>query len=319
MTPVPDLRVLSLGGGTQSCALALMSARGDLERLDAVVFADTQGELPETYAYLEGVIAPALAEAGIPYHVVSTGSLYDALMQPGRTSDNPTPPAHVVNPDGSKGRIGNYRCSYDFKRRIIERTVKGLCGPPGAWKRSTVEQWIGFSTDELSRMRQDNGCRCGHVKAAHRAADGKPNRCEGCRCAGTFAPWRHNRWPLIELGHRRGDTIRWFGEHGYPTPPRSACWFCPNQGNARWRALRDGHPDLFDRAVVLDETIRDGGGFNQRGREAFQGRLFLHGSVVPLAEADLRSRAELAASHGQAGLFDEDALGSDCAAGVCFT
>lgn len=44
----PDLRVLSYGGGTQSAALALMSAAGELPKLDAVVFADTHGELPET-------------------------------------------------------------------------------------------------------------------------------------------------------------------------------------------------------------------------------------------------------------------------------
>lgn len=30
MTDPEPLRILSLGGGTQSCALALMSARGDL-------------------------------------------------------------------------------------------------------------------------------------------------------------------------------------------------------------------------------------------------------------------------------------------------
>lgn len=47
------LRVLSLGGGTQSCALALMSAQGDLPKLDHIVFADTQGELPETYEYID--------------------------------------------------------------------------------------------------------------------------------------------------------------------------------------------------------------------------------------------------------------------------
>jgi hypothetical protein len=34
------MRVLSLGGGTQSCALALMSAAGDLPKVDHIVFAD---------------------------------------------------------------------------------------------------------------------------------------------------------------------------------------------------------------------------------------------------------------------------------------
>ena len=37
----PTHRFLSIGMGTQSCALALMSAAGDLPKLDAVIFADT--------------------------------------------------------------------------------------------------------------------------------------------------------------------------------------------------------------------------------------------------------------------------------------
>ena len=44
---IPDrrpLRILSYGGGTQSAALALMSAQGDLPKLDAVIFAE-QGDL----------------------------------------------------------------------------------------------------------------------------------------------------------------------------------------------------------------------------------------------------------------------------------
>ena len=43
----PTYRFLSIGMGTQSCALALMSAAGDLPKLDAVIFADTQGEADE--------------------------------------------------------------------------------------------------------------------------------------------------------------------------------------------------------------------------------------------------------------------------------
>ena len=35
------LRVLSLGAGVQSTALLLMSCKGEIEKLDAAVFADT--------------------------------------------------------------------------------------------------------------------------------------------------------------------------------------------------------------------------------------------------------------------------------------
>lgn len=281
------MRVLSLGGGTQSCALALMSARGDLERVDHVIFADTQGELPETYAYIDW-LAGELRVAEIPLHIVTAGNLYDDLMvDTPRLAHNPTPPVHVLNPDGSKGRIGQYRCSYDYKRRMIERKVKQLCGKPGAWKTTDVEQWIGLSCDELGRV--------------------KPH------------PWMRNRWPLIELRMRRDDTIAWFTENGYPTPPRSACWFCPNQGNARWQELRDTHPDLFEKACTLDEKIRHGGGFNARGNVKFAGQMYLHGSLTPLRGADLRTRAEVEADAGQLSMFDDAQLGLACEAGVCFT
>lgn len=364
MTREPDLRVLSLGLGTQSSALALMSAAGTLPRLDAVIFADTQGELPETYVYLE-YLRGRLDDARIPLIVVTAGSLEAALLDPmtcprctgtgttlySNTDDqdegaapdlteprgcprchgrgtvlnahNPTPPAHVLNPpdaahpNGSKGRIGEYRCSYDYKRRMVQKETKRLCGGRGDWKRATVEQWIGFSTDETLRMKPDLECRCSHVSAAHvpRSAGCSGKR---CRCTG-WDPWRYNRWPLIELGMRRGDTIRWFAENGHPTPPRSACWFCPNSGNARWRDLKAKHPDLFERACRLDEHIRDGGAFNARGNQPFAGKMFLHGSTIPLRSADLRSSAEIAADGGQDTLFDEDALAADCDAGTCFT
>lgn len=309
----PTMRVLSLGGGTQSCALALMSAAGELPRLDHIVFADTQGEMPETYKYLDylrGVLEPA----GIPLHVVTAGSLYDDLLTTTPTSSNPTPPAHVLNPDGSKGRIGQYRCSYDYKRRVIARKVRQLCGGRGAWKSATVQQWIGFSLDETGRMKDADGCRCDHPSRHH-----VPGGCSRCtRCTG-YDPWQVNRWPLIELRMRREDTIRWFARNGHPTPPRSACYFCPNSGNDRWSALRSEHPDLFERAVVLDETIRNGGGFNARGNVAFAGQMFLHGSLVALRDADLRTAREVARDAGQGELFDVDALAMDCKAGVCFT
>lgn len=309
----PTLRVLSLGGGTQSCALALMSAAGDLPKLDHIVFADTQGELPETYEYID-YLRGVVEAADIPLHVVTAGSLEAALLLDHPINHNPTPPAHVLNPDGSKGRIGAYRCSYDYKRRIIEQKVKALCGGRGAWKRATVEQWIGFSLDETQRMRDADGCRCGHPARKHE----RRHDCSRCKCE-TYDRWQVNRWPLIELQMRRDDTIRWFADNGHPTPPRSACWFCPNSGQDRWSALAIEHPDLFERACVLDETIREGGGFNARGNVPFAGRLFLHKSLIPLRDADLRTATEMIRDSGQGGLFDEDVLAADCTAGACFT
>lgn len=309
------LRIGSLGGGTQSCAVALMSAAGELPKLDHVIFADTQGELPETYEYLD-YLRPIVERAGIGFHVVTAGSLEQHLLADKPTAHNPTPPLHVLNPDGTKGRVGAYRCSYDFKRRIITRTTKQLCGGRGAWKHANVEQWIGFSLDETRRMRAADECRCGHHANKH----SDTMRCEATKCkCERFDRWQTNRWPLIELRMKRDDTIRWFAANGHPTPPRSACWFCPNSGNDRWQDLKLSHPDLFERACILDETVRDGGGFNARGNQPFAGKMFVHSSLVPLRDADTRTTRQVTADSGQGELFDPDVMASDCSAGVCFT
>lgn len=319
------MRVLSLGLGTQSSALALMSAEGQLPRLDHVIFADTQGEIPESYNYLD-YLAKRLDHAGIPLHVVTAGSLEEALLSTTPTSHNPTPPAHVLNPDGTVGKIGGYRCTYDYKRRIITRKVKELCGGRGAWKRANVEQWIGFSTDEVGRCKPDQECRCGHNRVRPPKEKGGPTRghrpgCDACPCE-KFDPWRVNAWPLIDgfgLRFTRRDTISWFAANGHPTPPRSACWFCPNSANPRWAALKKDHPNLWERACNLDDTIRNGGGFNARGNVPFAGQMFLHGSRIPLRDADLRTRHEIEQDAGQGVLFDDAVLGMECASGVCFT
>lgn len=198
----PDLRVLSYGGGTQSAALALMSAAGQLPRLDCVLFADTQGEVPETYAYAE-YVEGKLRAAGVEFRVITAGSLEEHLLSPVITNSNPTPPAHVKNPDGSKGRIGAYRCSWDFKRRILTRETKRLCGGRGAWKSKSVEQWIGFSTDETSRMRTDDECRCSHPYRRHKA--GAACEAPKCKCGGVghLVPERTGRARQDPVTRRR--------------------------------------------------------------------------------------------------------------------
>src|SRR6516164_9615820 len=70
------LRVLSLGAGVQSSALLLMSEAGELPRLDAAVFADTQWEPAEVYEHLDRLTAAVT----IPVHRVTNGSLRADFM-----------------------------------------------------------------------------------------------------------------------------------------------------------------------------------------------------------------------------------------------
>jgi len=51
------MKVLSLGAGVNSTALLVLRSQGKVD-FDLAVFADTGGEHPETYAYLDNVIRP---------------------------------------------------------------------------------------------------------------------------------------------------------------------------------------------------------------------------------------------------------------------
>ena len=68
--------ILSFGAGVNSTAILILSAQGKYP-LDAVIFADTQCERPETYQHIEQNCKPLCEQLGIPFHIVSRGNLYD--------------------------------------------------------------------------------------------------------------------------------------------------------------------------------------------------------------------------------------------------
>jgi hypothetical protein len=214
-------RALSLGGGRQSSTLALMAAAGELEPLDVAIFADTHHETAETYAWLDYLEAE-LDKAGIPLVRCSAGDLLEHhLTAVGRVSQAPL---YTVDPEtGKLGRIAR-RCSRDFKVRPVRREARARMRAAGE---RTLEQWVGISWDESERMSD----------------------------AGTPA-YITTRWPLIERRLTANDCLAWLEAHGYPRPPRSACYFCPQAGPARWRTMRDHHPDEFAKAIAADEALR---------------------------------------------------------------
>lgn len=307
---------LGLGGGWQSSCLLLMSCDGLVSKLSGAIFADTQGEMPETYAYLD-FLAEKCGRAGIPLIRATGGNLRSDVYARAGKGNQPSMPVRVRDEAGKLQRVNGYTCSFDYKRRVVTREIRRLCGGRGAWKTAAnVTHWMGFSMDEMSRMKTEDECRCGHKRTAtvSRRSDrlmGHDGPCRQCGC-GRFDRWRTMAFPLVtDMQMTRNDCRRWIVDHGYPAPPRSACYFCPNHGNAHWRDLRDNNPTEWANTVELDEFVR-------HGMNGLRGEAFIHQSGVPLAQADLRSRVQqLDEDHGITPLFvDED---MDCAAGVCFT
>jgi hypothetical protein len=212
-------RVLSLGAGVQSSALLLMSEAGELPRLDAAVFADTQWEPAEVYEHLDRLTAAVT----IPVHRVTNGSLRADFMAGavGVEADRFTRiPVFIRDAAGRPG-MGRRDCTRDYKIRPIRREVRRLMTEAGA---STVEQWVGISLDEIGRM--------------------KPSGVQ----------YVTNVYPLVEHRLTRWDCRLWLDRHGWQAP-RSACIACPYHSDAEWRRIKADAAAWAD-AVETDQAIR---------------------------------------------------------------
>jgi len=257
MTTEPALRVLSLGAGVQSTALAVMSAVGDLPKVDAAIFADTGWEPRAVYEHLDRLDAEVLAPAGIPLHRVSQGNIRaDALDPEHRFASMPM---FVRNPDGKKGMVRR-QCTNEYKLKPIKRQVRQLLGyphPRRVPRGMYVEQWVGISRDEFMRAKSSD------VKYAR------------------------NRFPLLELDMTRDDCAALLDAHGFGSTAKSACIGCPFHGNRQWRELRDTRPDEWADAVAFDEAIRNGTARANAQGHTLRGQMYLHASLLPLAQAPI--------------------------------
>ncbi len=245
----PKLRVLSLGAGVQSTALALMAARGVFtEKIDAAIFADTGWEPKAVYKQVDWL----RTQLPFPILIASTGNIRIDILARREFSQGryASIPWFMKMPDGTNG-MGQRQCSSEYKLAPIMREVRRMLRAPmrGRIASGTVEVWIGISRDEASRM--------------------KPAR----------QKYMVNRWPLIERNITRADCLSWLKQRGYPEPPKSACIGCPFHNQAMWKEMRDKRPEEFADAVAIDAALRVGEARGMRGEE------FMHSARIPLAEA----------------------------------
>jgi hypothetical protein len=263
MTDHPTLRVLSLGAGVQSTALAILAIHGHLPPLDAAIFADTGWEPASVYWHLSRLDREVLRPARIPLYRVSSGHIRRDALDPGHRFASM--PLFVRNRDGGDG-MARRQCTGEYKLKPIKERVRvllgagrladGRIGQPkrGRW----AEQWVGISTDE-----------------AHRALDAK------------HTLYAVPSYPLLDLGLSRDDCRAINADAGFPDTPKSACIGCPFHSNAQWRDLRDNYPDEWADACDFDRQIRFGSARANAAGQPLRGQMFLHRSRVPLDQAPI--------------------------------
>lgn len=266
------IHILSLGAGVQSSTLALMAAAGEVTPMPkAAIFADTQAEPASVYKWLDWLEN----QLSFPVHRVTAGSLKEQIISAtqGNQRIDARPPFFL-----STGGMLNRQCTQDFKLIPLHRKCREIIGlrpRQRGPKETAIEMWIGISTDEVQRCKPSR-----HAYISH-------------------------RWPLIDMRMTRRDCIQWLTRHGYDTPPKSACTFCPYHNDGLWRDMRNNDPTSFAEAVEVDSAIRNGVKDRRSGKALSPAKWFVHRSLTPLSEVDFSIDFE----RGQLNLFNNECEG----------
>lgn len=248
-------QIWASGGGVQSTAIAALIVMGVLPKPDLAVIADTGREQSTTWSYMEQVTAPALARVGVNLQRVQAKDFATVDLYGGKDGESLLIPA-FTNLSGEIGKMPAF-CSNEWKQRVVRRwaTQQGI---------EAANMWLGISTDEMIRLTFPKGKK-----------------------------WQHS-FPLVEQRLNRYECEQLVERMGWPKPPRSSCWMCPNHTQAEWRDIRDNKPGDWQEAVWFDRDMR------LRDPNAF-----LHPDCVPLDQADLSDQNGVLFGHA-------------CQSGHCF-
>ena len=253
--------IVSYGLGLDSTAMLVeMHNRG--MRPDLILFSDTGGEKPETYAYLD-VINAWLRSVGFPEVTVvryaPARAEYDTLE--GKCLANATLPSLA---------FGGHSCALVFKRDVMVQHLKGWApGLAAIGRGEKIQKCIGYdaSTADTRRRTKADKVTLRILTQNTLNADGSLKKfCVEERAAQGKAPladqWEAAhcdfRYLLQDWGLERAQLADIIRAAGLPVPGKSACFFCPATRPSEVVELRLQHPSLYRRAVEMEQLARTG-------------------------------------------------------------
>jgi hypothetical protein len=117
-------RYLSLGAGVQSSTVALMAEHGEIEPIDAAIFADVRAEPASVYAWLDWLET----QLSYPVYRVSHGDLREnVLARVNRQKSGSGGPPFFTAGEAKEGMLPR-QCTRDFKLDPIEKQIRALVG-----------------------------------------------------------------------------------------------------------------------------------------------------------------------------------------------
>lgn len=251
--PKPNSPVIvSFGGGTNSTALIILCWLKKIH-IDAIVFADTGDELPETYNFLEWfdgwLESKNLPKLTVIRYEMKTArprqAVYKRYDLKWKTWDlfwlstyctfqlnyfqqnykyktlgeNCLLLEHLPSKAYNSGA-----CSAKWKVEVIRRFSKS--NYPGC----QVVELVGIHFDERSRLLNKSG----HFKPLE----------------GDFF---YSEYPLIKNRLTQNNCEALCRNFLGFVPKKSACWFCPNAKISEVIDLKESHPDLYELGCYMEE------------------------------------------------------------------
>lgn len=215
------MRVLAFGGGTDSTAIICGWVERDLQKaepIDIILFADTGGEKPHTYAHLERM-QKWLRGTSLPLITVVTKAGDDRTLEEDCLHRRTLPAI----------AYGYKTCSLRFKTEPQDKYLNSVRAARLVWRSGKrVEKLIGYDFSETRRW----------MKA--KLDDGRYTL----------------RFPLVEWEWTRRECVAAITRAGIPLPGKSACFFCPSSKKHEIDALKREYPLLYQRALAMEDNAR---------------------------------------------------------------
>lgn len=212
-----ELLVVAFGGGTNSTAMLCGFRERDI-RPDLILFADTGGEMPETYD-----------------HVVEMDAQCKEWWDIG---------------------VETVRKTYQGEFEGLEKNcIRKRMLPSLAYGRKTCSQKykVEPQTRRMIKFMDDHGVKECTKAIGYDASEGhrRINKSSMQHSKGRV----ENFWyPLVEWQWRRQECIDAIKRHGLTQPGKSACFFCPAMKRGEILRLKQNRPELFARALEIEQN-----------------------------------------------------------------
>ena len=207
------MNIVSYGGGTNSTALLIECHKRGIP-VELILFADTGGEKPHTYQYVQ-MFSRWLVEHGMPEIITVRKAGNCETLEENCLRMNMLPSI----------AYGFNGCSLKYKRQPQDKYVNNWGPAKEEWKAGKkVIKFLGFDADE-----------------SHRAQIPEDEK-------------YIYQYPLVEWDMGREECLKTIKDADLCLPGKSACYFCPSSKKSEIRWLTHNYPELAERALAMEEN-----------------------------------------------------------------